>query len=218
MSTQTTAPVHEVHVDSYWGGKFHSAYKAFCSCGWSGPDRGVYQADANADAVGHHMAQRPNRYAGHFEASCRLGEWLPLDKATNEQRAHAEQMAGGNWFRWDKELGAELVRVECAFHTADRAEFEAHMADVHGRKMKGPRQLTKPRIRKGPPVAGPAEGREFKPSSKALAQTVDTCPRCGLVAEIRGGGLPGFIRPGAELWWREHVERCAGIQTEAVAS
>lgn len=165
---------------------------------------------------------------GDFKATCRTGAYLPTDDLTEPERAwaaeeDARQAEAGEYrdvYRWDKRRKVETVRVECHLDTTDRAEYLEHMARVHGRKTatweaSSPTRSGRLAASTRKPWRAPKledEGTPFKPSNKAVAEAVETCPSCGLVAEIRG---VGFGRNADELWWREHVSMCTG--TEAVA-
>lgn len=110
---------------------------------------------------------------------------------------------------WDKKLVANVIALSCSFTTSSKAEFEDHMAGVHGRTTRtweastltstGRRcQSVKRGVTK---TKRPDEGQPFKPSVKAIAQDLVTCGHCGLVIER--------IDAEGERFAREHLAQCA---------
>lgn len=153
------------------------------------------------------LLERPR--PGAFKATCRKGARLPVHELTEAERLRAEAESAdlrdaGRYdyvFAWDRKRKVETALIPCSLDTTDRAEYLAHMERFHGRKPRGPAQVRRPKIRSTYPSAAPDEGRPFKPSAKAIAETVETCDGCGLVAEVNG-------THAAEQWWREHLSLC----------
>lgn len=147
---------------------------------------------------------------GLFRATCSLALAQPRSALTPEQLERAE---AEHWTkRWDQEAEADLVYVPCDFETTDRAAYAEHMK-AHGKQMahsRGHSEAWAKSIRARPAKLGHGlgltpEGKPFRPSTKAIAGTVKTCPHCGLIAELRL--IPR--RTQADLnWWREHLEEC----------
>lgn len=150
------------------------------------------------------------RRPGDFRAVCKQGAWVPFHTLTEEQRA-----VEGLQTRWDRTLALEVALVPCTLDTTDREVYAQHMAELHGdrklwdspwnlgdtAKTYRPRMPIPVKLPKGPAKAT-AAGRPFKPT-KALERDLETCGECGLVAEVTD-------TEAAQLWWREHVERCTG--------
>lgn len=140
---------------------------------------------------------------GEFHGTCRLSRWVPIEELL-------EVDPDSTTSRWDHKLGCSVFAVQCSFETADKAAFDKHMLEVHQRKLgtyEGAKpghftrsfspQVKRPRIRKSTPSAGPDEGKPFVDK----AGVTQTCPSCGLVAEM-GGHMSN------EIWWTEHLREC----------
>ena len=84
------------------------------------------------------------------------------------------------------------------FETTDRAAFEDHMKTVHGKKTVYGEAWSKS-IRRG--WVSPKAKAEGSPLTKTLAAQLETCPSCGMSAEVGG-------RYGDQLWWDEHLRGC----------
>ena len=73
-----------------------------------------------------------------FHAVCHLKRWEPEKKLTPEVRREAAEKGYARRFNRDAERGKGRIEIgfpTCTgFETDDRAAFERHMADVHGRK------------------------------------------------------------------------------------
>lgn len=136
------------------------------------------------------MRTHLTKKAGDFRAVCKQGAWLPAHRL--EPGTDLDALAS----RWDRKLKENVYIAECALDTADRAEYLAHMADVHGKKPRGPAQLKRGR---GMWPAVPRKADEKPFNTKA---DVETCDGCGLVAEHDGSNA-------TELWWTEHQRGCA---------
>ncbi len=197
MSFKGGDPKHEIYVNERL---------ASCSCGWR-LAAGTYR-DAETAAGKHFFETRPKPSA--FRAVCRQGSWVPLDEVLSWPR---EQQPDTTHTRWDSKLKCEVAAVPCTLDTTDRAVFETHMVEVHGKKPtmtpypdQSTRSLSNRARGKWTTPKAPAEHVPAKPSLKDIAKAIETCPSCGLVAEIRG---VGFGRNADELWWREHLRGCA---------
>jgi hypothetical protein len=153
---------------------------------------------------------------GAFKAYCNLVREVPWDKMTEDLWAIANARGYARQFR---ELASGRVDPETrrkgrwvvafagcqGFETTDPAAFERHMADVHNRKPAGPRQLKQGTGHwRAPKLAD--DGQPFKLSTKAVGEYIETCAACGLIAEVTSTHAD-------ELWWREHVERCTGVDS-----
>jgi hypothetical protein len=149
-----------------------------------------------------------NGRPGDFRAVCRRKHWVPLHELLALPR---EEQPDTTTTRWDRKLACEVAEVRCAFDTTDRAVFEQHMRAVHNQKPSGPRQLKQGTGNWRPPRLF-EDGQPFRASSKAIAESLRTCSRCGLVAEIVRGA------PAHELWWAEHERGCALATADRAAS
>ena len=156
------------------------------------------------------------RRAGEFRARCRQTHWVPLVELLDLDPETTTS-------KWDKQQECAVFLVQCDFDTMDRAEFEAHVKDVHGggsyewdnASLSADVALVKswsPRIRIPVKIqrlsrATPS-GKPFKPSTRAIERDLRTCSGCGLVAQVDGTN-------GSKLWWDEHQRGCAVAQQEA---
>lgn len=149
---------------------------------------------------------------GDFRALCRMRDRVPEQLMTEAQWAVARAVGFERVFRdmssgrIDKEAGRrgrwEIAYLSCGgLDTTDRAAFESHMAETHGRK---PSTWTTGNARGWRPSSGMWNGprltAEGKPWEDRSGRT-DTCPDCGLVAEVDKSAA-------SELWWREHLDLC----------
>lgn len=146
----------------------------------------------------------PPTKPGEFNARCRLKRRVPEERMTPElwDRAVALdytreflEMASG---RVDKEKHRrgrwEIVFQSCdGFETTDRVAFDEHMANLHGRKLSGPKR--RPSMWKPPRLT--VDGRPWEDTDGRT----QTCPDCGLVAEVD-------TTEASALWWREHLKFC----------
>lgn len=148
---------------------------------------------------------------GEFRAVCKKGAWRPIEALTLEQRSAVD--AGEIPSRWDHKLRAEVAAVPCTLDTTDREVFVAHMAEIHGVKaghhMLGhrgyaarPTPAAMRKVWKGPKLS--EDGQPFVSRDGGT----ETCPSCGLISELPQSHA-------AELWWREHLERCIGTERGA---
>lgn len=171
---------------------------------------------------------------GSFHATCRspreeyvaredvptavLAAWggLSVPGLADEERYELERTVS-DWGRpHAKSAGQYIHIVRCELNTTDRVEFETHMADVHGRtpaKWGSSRPTESGRLalrtlKKSQPTKRPDGGKPFKASTKAIDETVKTCPGCGLIAEVSPTNA-------ANLWWDEHLRGCALIDRAA---
>lgn len=142
--------------------------------------------------------------AGLFAARCRKPEWVPFEKLVEADPDSTQS-------RWDRKLGANVFLVQCAFETTDRAAYLEHMKTVHGERTfhghNGPWAKTIKAGAYAPRLL--EEGKPWKDPSRTKDPLTQTCPSCGLVAEVDD-------RPGNVLWWDEHLRMCTG--EAAVAS
>lgn len=153
-----------------------------------------------------HLTSKP----GEFRARCNLNSEISWDKMTEESWAIANERGYKREFREVPSLKVDpetrkhgrwvVVFGGCeGFETTDRAAFEQHMADAHGHKPNGPRQLKL------------GQGMWRTPPARALDLSgLQTCERCGLVAEISEIDTLANRR-----WWDEHLAKCAGDQAGA---
>lgn len=152
------------------------------------------------------MKQSLTSRPGEFRARCRRSRWVPLadvlDTWSAEQRA--EQQVDTEKSRWDSKMRCEVVAARCAFETADPAELERHLQNLHG----GGMRYTVPSMRRrwSAPKLLP-EGRSFE-TTKAIEKGLRTCAGCGLIAEHTP-------TQQFELWWCEHTSMCVSVQDGA---
>jgi hypothetical protein len=147
---------------------------------------------------------------GQFRAVCRLRKPHRIDKMPDYLRRECEKRGWKKGFRtfYDGRFGKGIQR-ECfleplcaGFDTTDPKAFAVHMAEAHGKKPSGPRQLKQGRgMWNGPRLT--VEGKPF--DDKGALQT---CTSCGLVAEVDD-------RAANVLWWAEHERGCALAQVAA---
>lgn len=144
---------------------------------------------------------------GTFRATCTLALPQPYADLTPAQLERAEVE---HWTTfWDKTTETSNVYVPCHFDTTDRRAYAEHMKAHKKRAYTGE---TWPWARSiGRPWTNglglKPEGKPFKASTKALAAAVETCPHCGLIAEVGGEST----READLLWWREHLHGCSTI-------
>lgn len=216
-------PDHVVSADSL---------SASCTCSWSVGARN--RAEAEYAAACHHFKHAPRLAVGEFLATCRMSEHVPFNDVPHELldfidageiserdlpdalRSYAN---GTGTTRvtttWDSKRMANVVALTCSFTTTDKAEFEAHMAAVHGRARSNWEASTLTAngrhcrsIKAGPAkVKRPEAGQPFKPSLKAIAQDLVTCGHCGLVIERTDHS--------GERFAREHLAECAAASAGA---
>lgn len=109
-----------------------------------------------------------------FHAECRLRRWKPVKKLTPEERHEAAEHNYPRELR-DAPGGTRAIAVgfpTCGgFETDDRAAFEQHMADVHGRKSR-PRGVWSSKPSELPYATGPA-WRMPRPKALDPADWVD---------------------------------------------
>jgi len=79
----------------------------------------------------HRRGELPE--GARFQATCRLGVLKPFDALTPEEHTLAQEQ-GASAF-WSRKLGAHVVPLMCNYGTRDAHLFDAHMANVHGRKL-----------------------------------------------------------------------------------
>lgn len=148
------------------------------------------------------------RAPGEFRARCNLRREVPWDQMTGQlwtlanERDYTREFRDVASLRVDRETGRHgrwvVVFAACeGFETTDAAAFERHMAEAHGRKPSGPRQL---RLGAGH-WRGPRLTKEGTALPPAAAAQVQTCDGCGLIAEMGDSAA-------ADRWWREHLEHC----------
>jgi hypothetical protein len=152
---------------------------------------------------------------GQFWATCNLTKPHPVRQMAEYQRREAEERGWKKGFR-EARVKRELRNTECyleplceGFETTDKAAFEAHMRDVHGKsEVRGENSALVARAtgRWRTPKAKP-EGTPYTPT-KAFVGEVVTCPGCGLVME-NGSTYAD------ELFVREHLDLCVGLQDGA---
>lgn len=155
--------------------------------------------------------ERLTKKPGEFRARCNLKREIAWDVMTEESWALANARGYKRVFRELPSLKVDpetrkhgrwvVVFGGCeGFETADAAAFERHMADAHGRKPGGPRQLKRGNgMWKGPRLKD--EGQPLKTGVE-----LETCTACGLVAEVSE-------RAADVLWWDEHQRLCAGTES-----
>ncbi|MFE6511618.1 hypothetical protein ACFVBP_28405 [Nocardioides sp. NPDC057764] len=147
---------------------------------------------------------------GLFRATCSLALAQPRSTLTREQLERAE---AEHWTKcWDRAAEVDSIYVPCEFETTDRAAYAEHMK-AHGKRMshsRGYSEAWAKSIRTRPAKLGHGlgltpEGKPFRPSTNAIADTVKTCSHCGLIAEL--AVIPGRTQDDLR-WWREHLEVC----------
>lgn len=141
---------------------------------------------------------------GLFKATCRLNQPVLFDDLTTEQRDLVEELKRNGYH--SRKLKGTVVDVPCRFETTDRAEFDAHMKNVHGRTIgrkvwsdSGLPPLTKPGWK------APKLTEQGVPWPEIDERTL-TCP-CGLVAEV-ARYMHSLGQHADEQWWNEHVSFC----------
>lgn len=152
---------------------------------------------------------------GQFWATCNLSKPHPISEMAQYQRREAEEKGWKKGFREAKVRGYYRMK-ECyleplcdGFVTTDKAAFEAHMREVHGKApVRGENSALVARAtgRWRTPKAKP-EGTPYVPT-KAFVGATTTCPGCGLVME-NGSTLAD------ELFVREHLTLCVDLQDGA---
>lgn len=153
---------------------------------------------------------------GTFKATCRLKRPVPYKTLPDDVRVLVDAdvtTPGRLKSRWDRKLAVEVVDLPCDFATEDPQAFEAHMADVHGRKStrRGVWSsksselpyLTTPRW-KAPKLT--EDGTAWDDKEKYRTRT---CRGCGLVVEL-GRDSTAVIE--------EHKASCADRDNVAAAS
>jgi hypothetical protein len=151
---------------------------------------------------------------GEFHARCSLRRRVP-EKRMNSVEISAAKAAGYEraFNRMESERVDPTTRVhgrwewllpECeGFETTDRAEFERHMLEEHGRKapnwLRGEAETFAASINAG--WKAPRLLTDGKDLPKAAGEQLRVCPTCD---------LHGHVDTNAgELWWDEHVRGCA---------
>ncbi|MEP7738556.1 hypothetical protein ABKW28_12940 [Nocardioides sp. 31GB23] len=142
---------------------------------------------------------------GEFKARCRKERWVPLNWLLEQPH---EQQPDTTTTQWDRDLKVEVALVQCDFDATDAASYLAHMAEVHNKKPRGPRQLKRGTGHWRAPQLKD-EGQPLKPSTKAIAARIETCEGCGLVAEVDETAA-------SVLWWDQHLQMC--VERERAAS
>lgn len=179
-----------------------------------------------------------------FRATCRLKEVryvergeLPADvrdalmrvaepiKYPTTEEAAAERKRWHELIRgheYSAKHGGYRMEIACPFgETTDRATFEQHMAEAHGRKVNSyvancslegsNASLIRTARSKFRGPKAPPEQAPFKASAKEIAKWVRECPSCGLLAQVDGPCVPGSALTDFEA----HVAECSA---EAMAS
>lgn len=147
------------------------------------------------------------RKPGEFYGICNLTKPHPVkDLPLYLQREYAAK----GWAKGFRSVYSRKARreldTECflepmceGFETNDRAAFDAHMKEEHGKhEVKGHWESVCKSVRAG-----------WRPSLTtrrdiATAHGLQTCTACGLVAEVGE-------RLADQRWWSEHVELCRGL-------
>lgn len=151
------------------------------------------------------------RKPGEFYGICNLTKPHPIkDLPLYLQREYAEKGWPKGWRNVYSRKAKRGLNTECfleprceGFETADRAAFDAHMRDEHGkREVRGYWESVCKSVRAG-----------WRPSLStrrdiAAAHELKTCTSCGMAAEVGQ-------RAADVLWWDEHERLCTG---QAVAS
>lgn len=146
------------------------------------------------------------RKPGEFYGVCRLTKPHPIkDLPPHLQRAMAENGWPKGWRNVYNRKAKRELRTECyleplcdGIETSDRAAFDAHMKEAHGRnEVKGHWESIAKSVRAG-----------WRPVLKSrrdvvAAHDLQVCPGCGLSAEVGD-------RAADTLWWHEHLTRCRG--------
>lgn len=151
---------------------------------------------------------KPQLKPGEFWARCSLTKPHPISELPHYLRREYEEKG---WKRAHREavVKRRLKHTECyleplcaGFETTDKAAFEQHMREVHGkRQVSGENASLVARAtgRWRTPRPG-REGAAYTPT-KALAGLTTTCACCGLVME-NGSTLAD------ERFVTEHLEHC----------
>jgi hypothetical protein len=152
------------------------------------------------------MSERPQLKPGEFWGRCILVMPHPISELPMYLRREYEERG---WKKGHREAMVKRKRrmTECyleplcdGFETTDKAAFEQHMREVHGRKqVTGEWETFSKSIRRG--WVSPRPGREGAPLKKAIVEGTVTCEGCGLVME-RADTL------ASERFVREHLELC----------
>lgn len=149
---------------------------------------------------------------GQFWATCNLMKTHPIRLLAEYQRREFKEKGWKTGFREVRLRNGDYRNMECfleptcdGFETTDKAAFEAHMRDVHGKApVRGENSALVARAtgRWRTPKAKP-EGTPYTPT-KALVGLTTTCSGCGLVME-NGSTYAD------ELFVREHLTLCVGL-------
>lgn len=154
---------------------------------------------------------------GEFRARCTMRRRVWERRMTAEEIADAKAKGYTRVFnrleseRRDPEKGQhgrwEWALPACeGFETTDKAAFEQHMRDEHGRGPAYVRSETESfgnSIRAG--WRAPRLSATGQDLTKAAAEQLQTCPTCELKAQVD--------TLASEQWWREHLRGCALAQS-----
>lgn len=155
------------------------------------------------------LTSKPGEFYGH----CHATKPHPIKELPEYLR---REYADKGWAKGYRNVYSRKARTtlstECyleplceGFETSDRAAFDAHMKEEHGkREVKGHWESVAKSVRAG-----------WRPSlttrrDVAAVHELQTCPECGMAAEVGQ-------RAADVLWWDEHLTRCTG-EVKAVAS
>lgn len=135
-----------------------------------------------------------------FRAVCGLGYWTPLHTLPSELLPHVDTY-GPEWIpsRWNRKAEETEVQLRCSATFTDRGDFEEHMKAVHGRRsstwVRGLRSTPPYATRRWAPPRLTEDGKPWEDK----AGRTQTCPACGLIAEVSGASCPR---------WVEHLQGC----------
>lgn len=152
------------------------------------------------------MNDKPQLGPGEFWARCHLVRPHPISELPMYLRREYEERGWKKGFR-EAVVKRTLRMTECyleplceGFETTDKAAFEQHMREVHGRKtVIGEWESFSKSIRRG--WVSPRAGREGAPLKKAITEATTTCDGCGLVMETDD-------TLATHLFIHEHLELC----------
>ena len=135
-------------------------------------------------------------------ADAKAKGYVRIFNPVDSERRDPEKGKRGRW---------EWALPACdSFETTDRADFERHMSEQHGRGPSYVRSASETfaaSINAG--WRAPRLHADGKDLPKAAAEQLEQCPTCELRAQVD--------TLASEQWWREHLRGCALAQS-SVAS
>jgi hypothetical protein len=159
------------------------------------------------------LLSKAEQQAHGFRAVCNLSRAEAVSSLPHYLRREYDEKGYRKGVR-EIRLKSDWRRVECyliplcdGFETTDRAAFEEHMKKVHGKaNVYGHHENWSKSIRRG--WVSPKTKPEGAALTKTLAAQVETCPDCGLSAEVGE-------RYGDKQWWNEHLRGCGVLHRSA---